>query len=63
MVRCFMLPRPQQHLNNRECRRSAQGVPPGCQTAGCGGPERQPGEGGGRSDGEGDSGIDDNDGA
>ena len=36
MVHCGMLPRPRRHLDNRECRRRAQGAPQGCQTVGGG---------------------------
>ena len=34
MVHHWMLPLPQQHLNDRECRRRAQGAAPGRLTAG-----------------------------
>ena len=51
MVHRGMLPRPRRHLDNRECRRRAQGALQGCQTVGGGGLQRQPSGAGGRPEG------------
>ena len=54
MVHNRMLPRPQRHLNDIECCRSAQRTPLGIRSAGGGGARRKPGKSRGRSEGGGD---------
>ena len=50
-MHCGMLPRPQRHLGDRECRDCAQGAAPGRQTAGGGRLQRETVGSGGRLEG------------
>ena len=48
VVHHWMLPRPQRHLDGRECRHHAQGAAPGCRAGGGGRLEHKTGEAGER---------------